>query len=218
MTKPRLALCISGQPRTWRHCIDSQMACFADYDVDVFFHTWDDVEPSEQQALRAAYQPVAHAFAARPDFTAHKRNLIQRFGADVFLDAFDMFYSAQQSITMALASGQTYDAIARIRFDLLLDGAVSAKALDLNVLNTFDWMNENFTTDYFFITAPHIAQIYAGVYDYILNDAFAYYPIQLFVAEAVLRYYLNAHGIRHHYVRDVAHCLLRNNRIGWTAR
>jgi len=40
--KPRIAVCFSGQPRTWRKCVDSwQKNLFAGLEVDVFCHIWD---------------------------------------------------------------------------------------------------------------------------------------------------------------------------------
>lgn len=37
----KLALCLSGQLRTWRKCIDTWHNIYGGYDIDIFCHTWD---------------------------------------------------------------------------------------------------------------------------------------------------------------------------------
>ena len=124
----RIALCLSGQPRTWRSTRESLMAFFAGHDLDVFLHTWREGDPAELEALVAAYAPRASRIEERPLFVEDKRRLAERFPVRPPLTTFDMFHSMAASLTLAMASGEPYDLLVRVRFDALFDGAWSGEA------------------------------------------------------------------------------------------
>jgi len=86
----RIALCLSGQPRTWRWTRESLMAFFAGHELEVFFHTWREGDPAELDALTEAYRPRAHRIADRPLFLAEKRLLAERFPTRPPLTIFDI--------------------------------------------------------------------------------------------------------------------------------
>jgi hypothetical protein len=124
----RVALCLSGQPRTWRRTRESLLAFFAGHAVEVFFHTWDEGDPAEHAALVDAYRPRAHAFGERPLFLAEKRLMAQRFPKRPPLTILDMFHSVAESLALAAAEGDgTYDLVVRARFDALFDGRWSGE-------------------------------------------------------------------------------------------
>ncbi|CAN7615712.1 hypothetical protein LJR225_004686 [Phenylobacterium sp. LjRoot225] len=123
----RIALCLSGQPRTWRSTRKSLLAFFVDHEVDVFFHTWREGDPAELDALVEAYAPRAWRVEARPLFVAEKRLLAERFPKCPPLTIFDMFHSVGESLALAEAAGQPYDLVARARFDTLFDGVWSGE-------------------------------------------------------------------------------------------
>ena len=52
----RIALCLSGQPRTWRHTWRTAFDFFAGHAVDVFIHTWEETDPAD---LRRGALPAA---------------------------------------------------------------------------------------------------------------------------------------------------------------
>src|SRR4051794_7421355 len=99
----RIALCLSGQPRTWRATCESLFAFFAGHELDVFLHTWREGEPSELEALLTAYAPRGHAIGARPLFAEEKRLLADRFPTRPPLTIFDMFHSVAESLALAAA-------------------------------------------------------------------------------------------------------------------
>jgi hypothetical protein len=121
----RIALCLSGQPRTWRWTRESLAAYFAGHAVDVFLHTWREGDPAELEALIAAYAPRAWRFEERPLFVEEKRLLAERFPKRPPLTIFDMFHSVAQSLDLAAESGAAYDLVVRARFDALFDGTWS---------------------------------------------------------------------------------------------
>lgn len=66
MKRSKIAVCLSGQARTWRYCVENIRKYFeTHYDVDYFISTWDmdtwrgfgkwDDEPSDTQGLQEAY-------------------------------------------------------------------------------------------------------------------------------------------------------------------
>jgi hypothetical protein len=124
----RLALCLSGQRRTWRHTRDSLAAFFAGHEVDVFFHTWREGDPDELDALVEAYRPRAHLIEPRPLFREEKRLLAERFPTRPPLTIFDMFHSAAESLALAEAHGGGYDLVVRARFDAMFDQTWSGES------------------------------------------------------------------------------------------
>jgi hypothetical protein len=118
----RIALCLSGQPRTWRRTRESLMAFFAGHELDVFLHTWREGDPAEIAALQAAYAPRALKVEERPLFVAEKRLLAANFPVRPPLTVFDMLHSVAASLALAAQSGETYDLVVRARFDALFQG------------------------------------------------------------------------------------------------
>lgn len=124
----RIALCLSGQPRTWRSTRASQLAFFAGHEVDVFLHTWREGEAAELESLIATYAPRASRIEDRPLFVADKRRLAERFPVRPPLSIFDMFHSAAASLALAADSGEPYDLLVRSRFDAQFDGVWCGEA------------------------------------------------------------------------------------------
>ncbi|MDB5447108.1 MAG: hypothetical protein JWQ97_2425 [Phenylobacterium sp.] len=125
----RIALCLSGQPRTWRATRSSLAAFFTGHEVDVFLHTWGEGDPAELAALVEAYTPRAHRIEARPLFAAEKRLLAERFPTRPPLTIFDMFHSVAQSLALAAEpQNGIYDLVVRARFDAIFDGAWPGEA------------------------------------------------------------------------------------------
>jgi hypothetical protein len=122
----RLAICLSGQPRTWRYTHESLFKFFDGHELDIFIHTWDDVEASELEAIRSAYSPRVIVQGARPLFLDEKRAMAARFPESPPLSIFDMFHSVAASVALALEASKSpqpdYDLICRTRFDTIYDG------------------------------------------------------------------------------------------------
>ncbi len=51
----RVAVLLSGQPRAWRRCADSQLTLFPGHEVDFYLQAW---APAPRAELIAAYKPV----------------------------------------------------------------------------------------------------------------------------------------------------------------
>jgi hypothetical protein len=118
----RIALCLSGQPRTWRATRESLAAFFAGHEVEVFLHTWREGDPAELEALVAAYAPRAWRIEERPLFLAEKRALAAAYPSRPPLTLIDMLHSTAESLALAAEAAPACDLIVRARFDALFDG------------------------------------------------------------------------------------------------
>lgn len=213
--KPKIAVCLSGQPRTWRHCIDSQRALFQHFDVDYYLHSWDDVAQAERSDLIAAYAPVDAIFEARPDFSAQQAALVRVFPKTPLIHVFDMTYAVKKTLLMALDSGRSYDAYAKVRYDLMFDGAIDPAQLDPKVLSTFDWGHPSCLDDMFAIGDAAIMRTYAGFYDWIDPEHMDTQPYEgLFKPEFGLACYIKARGMAQANLQGVQRKLLRQRMVG----
>ncbi len=125
----RVALCLSGQVRTYRCCYPSLYEnVIAPLNADVFIHTWSKTDRSgdhttDELALQDLYRPkrmivedhdaVSSHFAPPPEYGV--------WGSQT-IDGKAMYYSIYVSNMLATAQGLTdgspYDLVIRCRFDL----------------------------------------------------------------------------------------------------
>jgi hypothetical protein len=211
----RIALCLSGQPRTWRATCASLAAFFAGHEVDVFLHTWREGDPGELAAVVEAYRPRAHLIEERPLFVREKRLLAERFPTRPPLTVFDMFHSAAQSLALAAQPGHgAYDAVVRARFDAMFDGAWSGEAPGEGELELPDLYPEpSGVTDQFAIGRMAEMQAYGAIG--------AWLPTVLpelrggwFRPEAALKFYLQEACGLSLKLRPIAMRLLREGQVG----
>lgn len=160
----RIALCLSGQPRTWRATRESLLAFFAGHEVDVFLHTWDEGDPAELEALLGAYAPRAQRIEPRPLFLAQKRALAERYPARPPLTLFDMLHSVAESLALAATAEPAYELVVRARFDALFDGVWDGEApAPGEILVPDDFPSPAGCNDQFAIGGPAAMQAYAAV-------------------------------------------------------
>jgi hypothetical protein len=191
----RIAICLSGQPRTWRYTHPTLFNFFAGHDLDVFIHTWDDVEPAELEALRSVYSPRALAQEVRPLFLEEKRAMAARFPVSPPLTILDMFHTMAASVTLALDAGgaghEPYDLICRTRFDTIYDGRWRGEAPPQGALavQTGEFEPEGGCNDQFALGAPEAMRLYAGISAW-LPEGLASLPPPCFRPEIALQAYL----------------------------
>jgi hypothetical protein len=214
-SKPKIAVCLSGQPRTWRHCIASQRILFQHFDVDCYLHSWDDVGQDERTDLIHAYAPEDVMFEARPDFSTQQAALVRVFPKTPLVHVFDMTYGVQQTLNMALNSGRVYDFYARARYDLMFDGLLDPMQLAPDTLNTFDWGHPSCVDDMFALGNAAVMRTYAGFYDWIDPERMDVKPYGgWFKPEFGLQCYMSAQGIHKVHIEGPRRKLLRERMIG----
>jgi hypothetical protein len=168
----KIAVCLSGQPRTWRHTQASLFAFFAAHEVTTFFHTWDEVDDVELKDIVSTYSPRAFRVDSRPLFLDEKRKLAERFPHLPPLTTFDMFHSVAESLKLALAAdagGQAFDLVCRCRFDTIYNGRlgdVTAPAGAI-VVQSGDYEPAEGCNDQFAIGGPEAMGLYAGISDWL---------------------------------------------------
>jgi hypothetical protein len=209
----RIALCLSGQPRTWRATRASLAAFFARHDVEMFLHTWREGDPSELDALLDAYQPRAHKIEPRPLFLQEKRLLAERFPHRPPLTLFDMFHSMGESLALAADFGP-YDLVVRARFDALFDGVWAGEPPTEGEVILPDAYPEAFgVNDQFAIGRPAEMQTCSRIVGW-LQDLLPDVRGRWFRPEAALKVFLeDVSGLR---VRrePIAMRLLREGQVG----
>lgn len=211
----RIAICLSGQPRTWRNTRDSLTRFFADHDVDVFLHSWREGDPAELEALLAAYAPRAARIEDRPLFVDEKRQLVERFPAGAPLPIFDMFHSIAESLRLAAEADQAYDLVVRARFDSLFDGVWSGEAPRAGALIIPDLYPHPWgCTDQFALGSPSDMTLYGGVSSWLGRGAYPAYPEPCLRPERVLRDYLQDVCGLQVDLRPIAMKLLRPGQVG----
>jgi hypothetical protein len=145
MNQKRIALCFSGQPRTWKKCYNTWKMAFQDYQVDVFCHFWnfntpsnlllhetqdfypksEIVSPEERAELEAIFQPksiVWQAVKSNVNVATNKvKNVIAGWTHSQFYSAMKAAWLKRQ---YELRNGIEYDVVVRMRTDLHFDKSI----------------------------------------------------------------------------------------------
>lgn len=211
----RIALCLSGQPRTWRSTRGSLMAFFAGHQLDVFLHTWREGDPAELEALVTAYAPRAYSLEARPLFVEEKRLMAERFPVRPPLSIFDMFHSVAASLKLAADSGEAYDLMVRVRFDAQFDGAWSGEAPgEGELVVPDDYPDAASCSDQFAIGRPAEMRLYGAMGDWLGRTIGDLTGGDWLRPEPVLQHYLEVCGGLSVAKRPIAMKLCREDQAG----
>lgn len=209
----RIALCLSGQPRTWRWTRETLLAFFAGHQVEVFLHTWREGDPAELEAVVEAYRPRAHLIEERPLFVAEKRLMAERFPTRPPLTIFDMFHSAAESLNLAADGG--YDLVVRTRFDALFDGTWSGEAPGPGELVIPDlYPDANGCTDQFALGRPAEMQAYGAIGAWLAGAIGQIAAGDWLRPEPLMRHYLERVCGLGLALRPIAMRLLRQDQVG----
>lgn len=152
--KPRIAICFSGQPRTWRNCVKTwKENLFPDYDVDVFCHIWDfntlpnsitvgslpnevKVEQSELDELLAVLKPKKFKIESSKEFTtvdSGQRVLdpsMTQFNGGTKIPSFrSQYYGIMQAARLKrqyeIENDFQYDIVVRMRYDAFFTNPIT---------------------------------------------------------------------------------------------
>jgi len=215
----RLAICLSGQPRTWRYTYETLFNFFDGHELDVFIHTWDDVEAAEIEAVRAAYSPRALVQSGRPMFLEEKRAMATRFPSSPPLSILDMFHSVAASVNLALDASApprpAYDLICRTRFDTIYNGRWRGEPPPKGAIavQTGEFEPPGGCNDQFALGEPEALRLYAGILDWLPRGMESLKPPCFRPEIALQAYLLNACGLNIQRER-FALTLLREHQVG----
>lgn len=191
----RIALCLSGEPRTWRQCIASQQALVRGHQVTTYLHLWDEIPEAEVRDLCDAYQPVECLVTPRPDFSVEKRRLAERGGTMPPFTTFDMFYGVAQALRAALDAAPPFDAVVRLRYDSCFDDHLDPARLagwltPPAIIVPDGWRPDGGYNDQFAFGPPSLMRLYAAFINWLPHGLGAY-PYDVFQPEKALRFYLD---------------------------
>lgn len=130
----RIALCLSGKPRSHQKGYEYHKRNLIDHhNVDVFIHTWNDVDDSTLKFLNECYAPkrvvTTNSFNTEnlkrypdihPDWPA--RNVIHMF--------YSVFRSNHEKKLYELENGFTYDVVVKSRFDYALNRTLPLDSIE----------------------------------------------------------------------------------------
>lgn len=180
----KVALCLSGLPRTWKKTYPFLKKHILDhYDVDIFLHTWYENTPLEHEELISVYRPKK--------FCLDKNNCIilpkeyERADApgvanknSTYKNIFSMYKSIWISnctkIQFESENNFKYDWVVRLRFDYLLDYEINLSEKNKNLLyipiqHIHHGFNANseypvLVCDQFAFSKSSIMDMYSGTY------------------------------------------------------
>ena len=171
-SSPKLALCLSGQPRSYKKAYDYIKRNLLDqYDVDVYIHAWRPVGSKlfVFDDIQSMYHPVQFVM---------EDGLPESTNSDLFVPnashpanfCTSMFYSIHRSdnyrIRNETSSNNKYDFIIRSRFDLALNKVIDFSSLEKDVLyvsKDTDGPNP-LLNDQFAIADPDTMAIYSSTF------------------------------------------------------
>jgi hypothetical protein len=154
--KKRLAVCFSGQPRTWRRVISSWSSFLNSdqYQIDVFCHAWNfnsasaniykspesiKLPQSEIDDLMSHLKPVRAKIENERRFVATSPD--QSMSNPAHLSQFyGIMESARLKRSHEIENRFVYDAVIRTRYDILVETNVASTIADVlpNTLHGFD--------------------------------------------------------------------------------
>lgn len=130
----KIALCLSGKPRAWQKGYQYLKNNLLDHhEVDVFIHTWSDVDDGDFGQIDYTYEPkyiqTTRPFNldglkkypdANPDWPS--RNVVHMF--------YSIFKANEYKREYELDQGFTYDVVIRSRFDFALNRLLPLNEMD----------------------------------------------------------------------------------------
>ncbi len=215
--RPKIALCYSGQPRTWRQCWPSQKSFFQEADVSVFMHLWEeDVSTDDFQDLMVAYSPEDIEIEPRPNFSNLHREIVLRFPWSPQVFTVDMAYGIKKAVQLSASSHREFDYVVRMRFDTLFQGEMNWTDLREDCLNVFDWGDPKYLQDQFAMGASSILQSYGKFYDWLCHDLDTYTPDQnrAFVAERAFMQAVKHYDLKINIMEPAPFLVLRPSMVG----
>lgn len=130
----KVALCLSGRARSFKEGYEYHKRNLLDHhDVDVFIHTWEDIEDDAFQFIDYNYDPKK--LVTTPCFNQDNLNKYPDIHPDwparnVVHMLYSVFRSNHEKKTYELEEGITYDVVIRSRFDYALNRTLPLESIE----------------------------------------------------------------------------------------
>ena len=205
----KIAVCISGDLRTFPYCKDKLLRFFQGHQVTFFCHCWDDADAGKLKSLNNVFIKKE----VRPDFKKLERASIKAFGFKEYknglkiplmsLNLFPMWYGVNQAFRLIEEEGfclNDYDLICRSRYDNYFLGQL--EQYDKPLLNNEILIDENYDGyggigDQFAIGKPDVMSTYCTLLEWLSSQVQRplKQPKPNYFAEVVLKDYLDEKGV-----------------------
>ncbi len=226
-TAKKVAICLSGDTRSFKHCIPQLKRFLSGYDITFFCHGWQsDFKEDHIKDLQNVYTYIEE----RPDFTNLERSSIKAFGFKIFgktlkvpfmsPNIFPMWHGVKKAFESIEKNGfdaNEFDLICRCRYDNFFLG----KLAQLNELPTPEEIiiDPNYDGyggygDQFAIGLPDTMRKYCSLFDWLPLSFEQYAGNDRFFPEVIVRRYLEDEcGLKVRKI-DFGLRLLRNEFVG----
>jgi len=197
---PSIALCISGQPRSYAKGFEYIKRNLLDYyNVDIFYHTWYNVKTKFNE-IENLYQPKSFLIdKPLPNTYENKYTRIPsvKFPAYFTVSAFYSIFQANKlKKEYEQKNNFIYDWVVRIRFDFALNVKIDFDLLDNNKLylpNCRMSPDKDFGNDQFAVGSSETLDKYSSTFLYL--DKFYFENKSTMIGEDMLRDNLKLHNL-----------------------
>jgi hypothetical protein len=202
-TSKKIALCLSGDTRSFSHCIPQLKRFLSGYDITFFCHGW---QSDFEQEHIADLDNVFTLIEDRPDFSILEHSSIKAFGFKGFgqglkvpflsPNIFPMWYGVKRAYESIESNGfqpNDFDLICRCRYDNFFLGKL-AQLDDLPGPNEI-MIDPNYDGyggygDQFAIGQPEVMKKYFTLYDWLPHSFKQYAGDNRFFPEVIIKKYL----------------------------
>lgn len=225
--RQRVAVCLSGDTRSFKHCLPQLQRFLSGYEVTFFCHGWQsDFQDDHIKGLDNVYTCIE----ARPDFSDLERTSIQAFGFKKFgndlkvpfmsPNIFPMWHGVKRAFQSIKNNGfdaNDFDLICRCRYDNYFLGLLAQ--LDAQPSNNELIIDPNYDGyggygDQFSIGRPSAMEKYCSLFDWLPQSFEQYKGNQRFFPEVIVQKYLEDEcGVKVNQI-DFGLRLLRNEFVG----
>ena len=221
----KIAVCLSGEPRSFKHCIDSFKRFFHGHEVDIYIACR---KNGDIKTLKTHYNPVNINIYNDIDYDELEREGIKAFGfikrkhgiiiPQANPNILPMWFGIKQSL-IALTSShhnlKDYDAICRCRFDTFFKSPLPDLDFEENTIFIDPIYNEHGGySDQFAIGHPSAMNQYFQLFDWLPTSHKLDFGDTGYLPERILRVYLEQHLALNIKTHKFETRLLRDEFIG----
>lgn len=202
--KLKIAVCISGEPRTFKYCINSFNRFFYGHDIDIYIACRSN---TDIEAIKKHYAPTNINIYSDIDYSNLERKGIKAFGfinkkhgitiPQANPNILPMWYGIKQSLLALINSGnkpELYDAICRCRFDTFFKSPLPELNFKKDTIYIDPAYNEHDGySDQFAIGHPSAMKEYFSLFNWIPQSYDLDYGEKGYLPERILKIYLEQH-------------------------
>lgn len=237
----KIALVLSGQPRTWKKCYQQWIDIFSKKgEIDFFFHLWDyntlpnllathnggikiedeKLSEEEKQEIFDTFKPKNFLFESRKPITYWncKIPVAEQFGPWCIEQFYSLYRASLIKQEYEIQNDFKYDIVVRLRTDLWINGNPEIITPDVNTLYTShcSW-DENFgcyrVGDIFYYADSHTFDQVSEFYKFLSFVRVGYVTNkQCPPPEIALYFYLASIGIRN-FPTHISMKVMRDKRV-----